>query len=331
MKKTSLGCLGITLVVVLGVSLLFNMVLVMASAGNGITTSSGGDYFEKSYLSGTGHDEIAVIPMYGVISYGVPGDVMASMVDDTIAKLRQAREDVRVKAIILRIDSPGGEVTASDVIYHEVVKTDAVKPVVVFMDSVAASGGYYIAVGGRHLMANELTITGSIGVIIQTMNFEELTKKVGVDVVTIKSGKMKDMLNPFRAAEPEELEFVQNMIDETYAKFLGIVAEERSLDAEELRNTVADGRIVSGKRALEVGLIDGTGYFEDAVAQAEQLAGIESARVISIQPPFSLGRLFRIFGSSAQAASQVNIKIGPQSLDLEAGKFYYLSPHLFSH
>jgi len=329
MNKTSFGCLGLTLVVILGVSLFFNLVLLAVSAGDSLASNSGAQYFEKSFISGSGSSEIAVVPMYGVISYGVPGDVMASMVDDTVAKLRQARNDRNIKAVILRIDSPGGEVTASDVIYHEVVKTDQVKPVIVYMDSVAASGGYYIAVGGRHLMANELTITGSIGVIIQTMNFEKLTDKVGVDVLTIKSGKMKDLLNPFRETKPEELEFIQDMIDETYDKFLGIVADERELDAEQLRETVADGRIVSGKTALDAGLIDATGYFEDAVEEALALAELDEARVISINPPFSLGRVFRLFGASAAAKHDVNIRIGPQTLDLEAGKFYYISPHLF--
>ncbi|MEM1158857.1 MAG: signal peptide peptidase SppA [Verrucomicrobiota bacterium] len=331
MKKTSLGCLGIALVVVLGVSLLFNLILLMASAGSGLASTPSIQYFEKKYISGSGSDEIAVVPLYGMIAYGVPGDVMASMVDDTLAKLRQAREDRNVKAIILRIDSPGGEVTASDVIYNEVVKTDQVKPVLVYMDSVAASGGYYVAVGARHLMANELTITGSIGVIIQTLNFEELTEKVGVEVLTIKSGKMKDILNPFREARPEEVEFVQDMIDDTYDKFLGIVADERGLESEQLRESVADGRIVSGKTALDVGLIDSTGYFEDVVDVALDLVGLDDARLVAIEPPFSLGRLFRIFGATTEAKHDVNIRIGPQSLDLEAGKFYYISPHVFGN
>lgn len=330
MKKTSLGCLGIGLLIVLGVSLFLNFALVVFSAGGGISASPEASYFEKAYISGSGSDEIAVVPLYGVISYGVPGDVMASMVDDTIEKLRQAREDDKIKAVIVRIDSPGGEVTASDVIYHEVVKTDEIKPVIVYMDSVAASGGYYIAVGGRYLMANELTITGSIGVILQTMNFEALSDKVGVDVITIKSGKMKDMLNPFREVRPEELEYVQDMIDETYGKFLGIVAEERGLDAEALRDTVADGRIISGKRALEVGLIDQTGYFDDAVAQALEITGLEEARVINIEPPFSIGRLFRLLGAAAKASKDIRLSLGPESLQMETGKFYYISPHMFS-
>lgn len=332
MKKKAFGCLGIFLIVALGVSLIFNFLLLVAGVDSPTIGASGPvEIYDKVRLSGSGGNQVAVIPLYGVISYGMPGDAFASMVDDIVAKLKQAREDSQVKAIILRVDSPGGEVTASDVIYNEVVKTDAVKPVVVFMESVAASGGYYVAVGGRHLMANELSITGSIGVILQTYNMTGLSEKVGLDVLTIKSGKMKDILNPFRKVEPEEVEFVQELINETYGKFLGIVADERDLDAEELRDSVADGRILSGKRALDAGLIDSTGYFDDATSLARELAGIEKASVVELQAPVNLGRLFRIFGSSMQSKNQIELRLGPESLQLESGKLYYLSPHLYGN
>ena len=195
--------------------------------------------------------------MRGLISTSIPGNVSDSMVDDLRAALQQARDDSRVKAIVLEIDSPGGEVTASDEIYSAVVKTRARKPVVVYMDSLAASGGYYVSCGGRFLMANETTITGSIGVIIQTLNYEQLFNKIGLASVVFKSGKFKDMLNGARPITPEERELVQNFIMNTYDKFLGIVAKERNLPADLLRNTIADGRILSGKEALENKLIDG--------------------------------------------------------------------------
>src|SRR5205823_1649862 len=165
--------------------------------------------------------------------------------------------DSRVKAIVLVIDSPGGEVTASDAIYSAVVKAGARKPVVVYMESLAASGGYYVSCGGKFLMASETTITGSIGVIIQTLNYEQLFNKVGLASVIFKSGKFKDMLNGARPITPEERELVQNFIMKTYDKFLGIVAKERNLSADLLRNTIADGRILSGKEAFENKLIDG--------------------------------------------------------------------------
>ena len=150
-------------------------------------------------------------------------------------------------------------------ILHRVVRgaVRAKKPVVVYMDSLAASGGYYVSCGGKYLMANETTITGSIGVIIQTLNYEQLFNKIGLSSVVFKSGKFKDLLNGGRPLMPEEREFVQSFVMKTYDKFLGIVAKERSLPADGLRNSIADGRILSGKDALENKLIDSVGQIED--------------------------------------------------------------------
>jgi protease IV len=273
-------------------------------------------------------DRVAVIDLFGVISYGVQGEYYETMVDDFIGKLAQAREDDSVKAIVIRIDSPGGEVTASDVIYHQISKTDAIKPVVIFMESVAASGGYYSAVGGRYIMANELTITGSIGVILQTINVEGLAAKIGVSNPTFKSGKMKDVLSPTRAMTEEERKFIQDMINETYGKFVGIVAQERGLDEAELRAGVADGRIVSGKAAVTAGLIDQTGYYEDALAKARALGNLSiNAPVVRLIARPSFSRLFRFFGTAPITKLQVNL--GPQSLSMETGKLYFMSQHLF--
>ena len=185
-------------------------------------------------------EKIAVIMMRGLISSNLPGNVGDSMVDDLRAALQQARDDGRVKAIVLEIDSPGGEVTASDEIYNAVVKTRSRKPVVVYMDTLAASGGYYVSCGGKFLMANETTITGSIGVIIQTLNYEKLFDKIGLASVVFKSGKFKDMLNGARPMTPEERDYMQGFVMKIYDKFLGIVAKERNLPADNLRNTIAD-------------------------------------------------------------------------------------------
>ena len=140
-------------------------------------------------------DKIAVITLRGLISTGINGNVGESMVDDLRWQLEQARNDDEVRAIVLEVDSPGGEVTASDMIYNAVAKTRAKKPVVVYMESLAASGGYYVSCGGKFLMANETSITGSIGVIIQTLNYEQLFNKIGLASVVFKSGKFKDMSN----------------------------------------------------------------------------------------------------------------------------------------
>src|SRR4029079_15716845 len=135
----------------------------------------------------------------------------------------------RVKGVVLEIDSPGGEVTASDMIYNAVIKTRARKAVVVYMDSLAASGGYYVSCGGKYLMANETSITGSIGVIIQTLNYQQLFDKIGLASGVFKSGKFKDMLNGARPITPEERDYIQTFVMKTYDKFLGIVAKERNL------------------------------------------------------------------------------------------------------
>jgi protease IV len=250
-------------------------------------------------------DKIAVITMRGLISSSIPGNVSDSMVDDLRAALQQAREDHRVKAIVLEIDSPGGEVTASDEIYSAVVKTR-----------------YYVSCGGKFLMANETTITGSIGVIIQTLNYEQLLNKIGLASVVFKSGKFKDMLNGARPITPEERELVQNFIMSTYDKFLGIVAKERNLPADLLRNTIADGRILSGKDALQNKLIDGLGELDDAFSKAKELANAPDAKVVKYGPPFSLSRFLRVFGESE---SKIELQLPKQLLpQLESGRAYFL-------
>src|SRR3984893_6343412 len=292
-----LGCLSIFLFVALCASLFVNFVLMLTAFQRigGIREAEPIPRFREILLQRGARaslDKIAVITMRGLISSSLPGSVSDSMVDDMRAALQQARDDTRVKAIVLEIDSPGGEVTASDEIYSALVKTRARKPVVVYMDSLAASGGYYVSCGGKFLMANETTITGSIGVIIQTLNYEQLFNKLGLAAVVFKSGKFKDILNGARPITPEERELIQTFVMQTYDKFLGTVAKERGLPADLLRNSIADGRILSGKDALNSKLIDGLGQLEDAFAKAKQLGNAPQATVIKYGPPFSWSRLF---------------------------------------
>jgi protease-4 len=252
----------------------------------------------------------------------MPGNVGDTMVDDMRLALQQARDDENIRAVVLEIDSPGGEVTASDMIYNWVVKTRQKKPVVVYMDSLAASGGYYVACGGKYLMANETTITGSIGVIIQTLNYEQLFNKIGLATVTFKSGKFKDMLNGGRQMTPEEREYVQSFVMKTYDKFLSVVATERNLPADGLRNSVADGRILSGKDALDQKLIDGVGQIEDAFAKAKELGRAQGATVVKFGPPFTLSRFFRAFGSFD---NKIELTLPKQLMpQLETGRAYFL-------
>jgi protease-4 len=322
-----LGCLSIFLFVALCASLFVNLVLMTAAFQRlgGIREPEPIPRFREILLQRGARattDKIAVITMRGLISSSLPGTVTDSMVDDMRAALQQARDDSRVKAIVLEIDSPGGEVTASNAIYSALVKVRARKPVVVYMDSLAASGGYYVSCGGKFLMASDTTITGSIGVIIQTLNYEQLFNKVGLASVVFKSGKFKDMLNGARPITPEERELVQSFIMKTYDKFLGIVAKERNLPADILRNTIADGRILSGKDAFEHKLIDGLGELEDAFGKAKELGNAPEAKVVKYGPPFSLSRFFKIFG---EADSKIELTLPKQLIpQLESGRAYFL-------
>jgi protease-4 len=322
-----LGCLSIFLFVALCASLFVNLVLMVAAFQRlgGIREPEPIPRFREILIQRGARattDRIAVITMRGLISSSIPGTVSDSMVDDMRAALQQARDDSRVKAIVLEIDSPGGEVTASDAIYSALVKVRARKPVVVYMDTLAASGGYYVSCGGKFLMASETTITGSIGVIIQTLNYEQLFNKVGLASVVFKSGKFKDMLNGARPITPEERELVQSFIMKTYDKFLGIVAKERNLPADLLRNTIADGRILSGKDAFEHKLIDGLGELDDAFGKAKELGNAPDAKVVKYGPPFTLSRFFRIFG---EADSKIELTLPKQLIpQLESGRAYFL-------
>ena len=330
MKKYALGCLGSFLLVALVASLFMNLVMIASQGTSSTRIRASGDLydpFEEIAVGGSGssREQIAVIDIFGMIGYSQPGEAYESMVDDIVAKLKKAKEEKSIKAVIVRIDSPGGEVTASDVLYHHISLLDEVKPVIVYMDSVAASGGYYSAIGGRYLMANELTITGSIGVIMQTLQVRELIEKIGVRSITIKSGKLKDLLNPFRESTPEEIDLLQNMINETYGKFVGLVAEERDLDLELLKSEIADGRILTGLQALDAGLIDETGYFEDAIKKAAEIAGIpENAQVIKLDTPFNLGRFIRLLGKAPGA--RVEVDLGVSGVQLQPGRLYYMTP-----
>jgi len=329
MTNRRLGCLSIFLFVVLCASLLFNFVLAGAAFSRFSATPRVQEptpIFRETIIDRGrrgGSDKIAVIALRGVISSSFPGNVGDSMVDDMRFALEQAREDDKVRAIVLEIDSPGGEVTASDVIYNAVVRARAKKPVVVYMDSLAASGGYYVACGGKYLMANETTITGSIGVIIQTLNYEQLFNKIGLSSVVFKSGKFKDMLNGARPITPEEREYVQGFVMGTYEKFLGIVAKERNLPADSLRTTVADGRILSGRDARDHKLIDGLGQIEDAFRKAKELGNAPDATVVKYGPPFALSRFFRALGESRSSRIELTLphQLMPQ---LESGRAYFL-------
>jgi len=324
-----LGCLSIFLFVALCASVLVNFFLA-ATAFQRFEGGRGEVEYRPRFTEmilergprGSAN-KIAVISLRGLISTGISGNVGESMVDDLRWELEQARNDENVRAVVLEVDSPGGEVTASDMIYNAVVTTRARKPVVVYMESLAASGGYYVSCGGKYLMANDTSITGSIGVIIQTLNYEQLFNKIGLASVVFKSGKFKDMLNGARPITPEERDYIQSFVMKTYEKFLGIVAKERNLPADALRNGIADGRILSGRDALDNKLIDGLGQIEDAFAKAKELGHASDAKVVKYGPPFSLGRVLRMLSKSSDTRIELALpgQITPQ---LQSGRAYFL-------
>lgn len=199
-----------------------------------------------------------------------------------VRQFKRYRENVGVRAIVFRIESPGGGVSASQEIYEEVKKTRKYgKPVVVSMGSVAASGGYYVALGADRIVANPGSITGSIGVISQFMHVNGLLDKLGVSSTTIKSGALKDAGSPFRPMTTEDRKYFQEMIDDVHDQFISAVAEERKMPKDRVKR-IADGRVFTGRKALSLGLVDTLGTYQDAVRIAADLAGLGTApRIIT--------------------------------------------------
>ena len=202
-------------------------------------------------------------------------------------------KDSSIKAIVLRIDSPGGAVAPSQEIYEEVRKAIAKKKIVVSMGSVAASGGYYIASPATKIIANPGTLTGSIGVIMEIPNVEGLMNKIGVKTEVIKSGRHKDIASVFRGIKKEEREILQNVLDNVHEQFIVAVAEGRKMLRDDVKR-IADGRIFTGEQALKIGLIDELGNLEDAVKIAAKLSGIKGEPVVvSKKERFSFVDLLR--------------------------------------
>ena len=209
-------------------------------------------------------DKIAVVEIHGVITQSFP----------VIDEIHHHLADDAVKAIILRIDSPGGGVGPSQEIYREVLKAKQKKKMVTSMGAVAASGGYYVACASDLIVANPGTITGSIGVIMQFSNFEELLKKIGVKGVILKSGEHKDIGSPFREMTAEEKKIMQETLDNVHQQFIRAVADGRNLDPAKVL-PIADGRIMTGEQAKQLGLVDKMGNLDDAIEEAAKLVGIE--------------------------------------------------------
>jgi protease IV len=338
----------LVLAILLGVSLIWNA----QNTFDGMMTEAfvparrAGPMLEEAIVEyNHSGNKIAVVPVEGIISSDGMDGRGYSLVEYIRDQLELAQKDDSVKAVILRVNSPGGEVLASDDIYHAVEDFQRVtgKPVVAYMSSVAASGGYYVSAPCRWIVANELTITGSIGVIMTTVNIRGLLDKVGVRPEVFKSGKFKDMLSwtkPPDEITKEERAMVQKLVDETYDKFKEVVADGRKAanDANSKRpetgrklsdswTDFADGRVLSGKEAYEIGMVDELGGWQTAVRRARKLAKIENANLIQYHQRLDLSSLFRIFGKSEE--TKIKVDLGIDAPKLKAGNLYFLSPSLY--
>jgi len=214
---------------------------------------------------------------------------------DTIEELKRFDNNSGIKAIILRINSPGGGVVPSQEIYEEVkkIREEGKKKVIVSMGTVAASGGYYIAAASNRIVANPGTLTGSIGVIMELANVEGLFKKIGVESVVIKSGRNKDVGSPFRKMLPEERALLQRLMDDVHTQFIQAVAEGRGLSEKQVR-AMADGSVFTGREAKELGLVDEIGNFQDTVRMTADIVGIKGEpRIVETRKRGSILDLLR--------------------------------------
>ncbi len=268
-------------------------------------------------LSRPAAGKIIVIPLSGTITTGDYSLVSSSTITPGLVRyyLSKVEKDKAVKAIVLCIESPGGEIEPCQEILWEIERVKETMPIVVSMEGTAASGGYYISTQADKIVALPTTQTGSIGVISQLVNIEGLLEKLGIQIETFKGGKYKDMYWGFRELTLEEEEIMQAMVDEYYEQFIDVVAEGRGLNKEEVRS-LATGQLYSGTKAKELGLVDELGDLDTAINLALELAGLETAIVEYYQPPrFTLWSLLgfvnaiqvRLSGLSAQDITLLEI------------------------
>jgi protease IV len=263
-----------TLVIIIGVILLVFFLSILRSC------------------MGKGGERIGIVEIEGVISES----------RQTMEDVIRFKEDPTIKGVILRINSPGGSVGPTQEIYREVSKLKEKKKVFVSMGSVCASGGYYIAAAGEKVYANPSTITGSIGVIMQSMIFEELLKKIGVKGNTIKAGELKDAGTPFREMTPEERAYLDGIVKNIHEQFIKDVAAGRKMEFEKVKN-LADGRIYTGLQGKELGLVDNIGNFYDTVDAIKKVLNIKGKpQLVYAEKPFSFSKW--IFSSMSDMSKE---------------------------
>jgi protease-4 len=274
-------------------------------------------------------DKVAIIDVDGVLMNvkGSTGGILGSPGENPVSafreKLDMAATDKHVKAVVLRINSPGGAVTASDIMYRDLLefREETKKPVVACMMDVAASGAYYMAMGADTVYAHPTTVTGSIGVIMNLYNAYGLFSMLGVKSDPIKSGKNKDIGNPLRPMTKEEREILQGTVDAFYGEFVKVVAKGRHMPAEHVKE-LADGRIYTGVEAKKLGLVDHVGYLTDAVFQAMDLACIQDAKVIAYDR--NCGYKGSCYASGPRLPSEIKLNLDIPGMNHLGATFLYL-------
>ena len=287
---------------------------------------------DETVISGKGKDKILLVDISGVLSTKgkcglFPFQQEASIVSRVREELKKAEQDKRVKGLILRVNSPGGTVTSSDIIYREINRFKAERkiPVIACVMELAASGGYYVSMAADTIVVNPTSVIGSIGVIALKFNAKGLMEKIGLEDETIKAGDKKDLWSPFRPNTKEERAILQNMLDNFHERFMKIVTEGRKeLSLEQVR-VLADGRVFTAEQAAREKLVDEIGYLDDAVELVKKRAGIDKARVIMYHRPYSYKNNIysRAMGSDIKNISLVNIDLG-KLLDDMGLRFMYM-------
>jgi protease IV len=315
------------------------VILVTASAVGEESATLAGKRFVKQTISGSGEDEILLIQVRGIIT-GEPSRELFRFYPGSVqfinTQLQEAAKDSQIKAVILDIDSPGGAITACDVIHNQLLRFrdgDGInrgKPIVAYLGDTAASGGYYIACASDEIIAHETCLTGSIGVIMPQMSFEGLFRKLGIKVDPVKSAPEKDIGSPYRDMGAEERKYLQSIVDELQKRFVKVVGDglkHRGHDniTDEQLKKVANGAPLTGRRARELSLVDSNGYIEDAVRSATKRAGLAKARVVTYaRPP---GFLDTLLGGDVemQSAAPPQAKGGAEQMMLNQWpQFFYL-------
>jgi protease-4 len=282
----------------------------------------------ETVIGGEGDAKVLVVQIEGVITEtSEVADFFGTVSESTVSRLHEelekARSDDQVKALVLRINSPGGTVTGSDLIYDEIrrFREEQKVPVVAQLMGVAASGGYYVALAADEIHAQRTTVTGSIGVIFSGFNLAGLMEKLGVENQTIASGAFKDSGSMLRRMRPEERNQLQSVIDDLYERFIEVVKSGRSKLAPERIRELADGRIFSANQALDAGLVDQISSSQTSIRRAQELAGLTSAQVVTYHRPREYANNFY---TRAPHQREALVDLWPSALPTRGPAFLYL-------